>query len=92
MNSMMHLLWCDCILTQHLYPAACFFLQHTLSFQLPPAAAGAHVAALFRLTEAAAGGAGGGSSSSSGAGAGAAGPPGQWAKQVFSAAHEQLRR
>ncbi|KAF6260358.1 non-SMC mitotic condensation complex subunit 1-domain-containing protein [Scenedesmus sp. NREL 46B-D3] len=67
-------------------------LQHTLSFQLPPAAAGAHVAALYRLTEAAAGGAGGGSSSSSWAGAGAAGPPGQWAKQVFCAAHEQLRR
>ncbi|WIA29655.1 hypothetical protein OEZ86_012141 [Tetradesmus obliquus] len=68
-------------------------LQHTLSFQLPPAAAGAHVAALFRLTEAAAGSAGDGrSSSSSSTAAGAAGPPAQWAKQVFAAAHEQLRR
>lgn len=72
--------------------SVCVWLQHTLSFQLPPAAAGAHVAALFRLTEAAAGSAGDGGSSSSSTAAGAAGPPAQWAKQVFAAAHEQLRR
>ncbi|KAF8073170.1 Ncapd3 [Scenedesmus sp. PABB004] len=53
-------------------------LQHTLSFQLPPAAAGAHVAALFKLTEAASGA--------------ATGTPAQWARQVYAAAHECLRR
>lgn len=60
----------------------CFaYLQHILSFQLPPTAAGAHVAALFKLTEAAAAGS-----------ASAAGTPAAWAKQVYNAAHEHLRR
>lgn len=62
------------------------YLQHILSFQLPPTAAGAHVTALFKLTEAAAG------SSAAAAGAGPAGAPAVWAKQVYNAAHEHLRR
>jgi hypothetical protein len=56
--------------------------QHTLSFRLPPVAAGAHVAALAKLTEAA----------GCAAEPGAPGPPAQWTKEVFAAAHEHLRR
>lgn len=56
-------------------------LQHILSFHLPPTAAGAHVSALFKLTEATASG-----------GSGSTGAPAVWAKQVYTAAHEHLRR
>ena len=65
-------------------------VQHILSFQLPPAAAGAHVTALYRLTE---------DSGAAGAGKGAAGPrasgvgsPEAWSKQVYAAVQDSLRR
>eukprot|EP00775_Hariotina_reticulata_P011091 gene11092-11246_t len=61
-------------------------LQHILSFQLPPVAAGAHVAALFKLTEAASAATHGEGTSTVSA------TPAQWTKQVFNAGHEILRR
>jgi len=61
-------------------------LQHILSFQLPPAAAGAHVTALFRLTEAA------GTKAGPGPRATAVGSPEVWSKQVYAAVQDNLRR
>lgn len=66
--------------------AACCVAQHVLSFQLPPAAAGAHVTALYRLTEAGASGAPGGPR------ARGVGTPEAWSKQVYAAVQDRLRR
>lgn len=83
-----------------LFPQRCL-PQHILSFQLPPAAAGAHVTALYRLTEASRGsttagaGAGGGAKGAAAAGgprATGVGGPEVWSKQVYAAVHDTLRR
>ncbi|KAF5842057.1 non-SMC mitotic condensation complex subunit 1-domain-containing protein [Dunaliella salina] len=74
-------------------------LQALLAFSLPPAAAAAHVAALHRLTTAAAAIAENGSghpqpsgkgAKGRGSGKNAAGAPSQWGSRVLEAAHEVL--
>lgn len=73
-------------LSEHGLQCCVLALQHILSFQLPPVAAGAHVAALFKLTEAT-------SAATHGEGTSTAcATPAQWTKQVFNAGHEILRR
>lgn len=67
------------------------FLQHILSFQLPPAAAGAHVTALYRLTEDS-GAAGAAGKGPGGPRASGVGSPEAWSKQVYAAVQDSLRR
>lgn len=70
---------CHCIGTIHLTTSTTtFLLQSILSFNLPPAAAAAHVAALHRLSSAGA--------------CSTAGGADQWGKQVYAVAHEVLHR
>jgi hypothetical protein len=67
------------------------FLQHILSFQLPPAAAGAHVTALYRLTEDS-GAAGAAGKGPGGPRASGVGSPEAWSKKVYAAVQDSLRR
>lgn len=78
------------LLTTSIAPPVPCPLQHVLSFQLPPAAAGAHVTALYRLTEGS--GSAAGAQGGSGPRATGVGAPAVWSKQVYAAVQEQLRK